>query len=371
MNNIIDILPYEEQIPLRLRAIYEKYGYKKYGMSNFEPYDLYRENRNFIKSGGILTFTGGGGRLMALRPDVTTSIVKHVGANTETEKLYYTENVFRMRHKTGEFEEIRQMGLEYIGGGTAYPEAEVVFLAMESLKTLGTDFRLNISHMGLLEGMLEYTGLGAEASGHVKTALKHKNINDIILIARQAGIEGEKLDRLRTFALVSGEFSSCLDSINALAANDTMREAVSQLWGLYKTLCILTDTGKMQFDISVINDIDYYNGTVFRGYIREAAGAVLSGGRYDNMMRRFGKPQPALGFALYLGELDRALHSGRKYDVDILLLHGDYPQDDIALEVKRLISQGYSVYSCERDDGSLRYKRLMKMGEGGAPYEYD
>ena len=365
--NLIDILPYEEQIPLRLRAIYESYGYKKYGMSNFEPYDLYRENRNFIKGGGIITFTAANGSLMALRPDVTTSIVKHAaGDKTGVRKLYYIENVFRMRHKTGEFNEIRQMGLEYIGGDSGYSEAEVVFLALKSLNAFDADYRLNISHMGLVEGMLEYLGADAAAVPQIKNAVKQKNIHELASLARQSGAGEEKINALGSIMSVSGDFCAALKKISDMAVNDTMREAAACLSRLYETVGLFIDAGSLKFDLSVINDMDYYNGTVFRGYVREASGAVLSGGRYDNMMRRFGDSRSALGFALYLGELDRAFHSGREYDVDVLLLQNGLPPSAVAAAVKKLSDEALSVCVGSDKNGGVRARRTMIMTEKGA-----
>ena len=89
-------LPKDEQVPLLLRGLFEQRGYRRYRMSNFEAYDLYRENKNFLESEGIITFTDASGRLMALKPDVTMSIVKHTKPDAVSSKLYYVENVFRL-----------------------------------------------------------------------------------------------------------------------------------------------------------------------------------------------------------------------------------------------------------------------------------
>ena len=80
-------LPKDEQVPLLLRGLFEQRGYRRYRMSNFEAYDLYRENKNFLESEGIITFTDASGRLMALKPDVTMSIVKHTKPDAVSSKL--------------------------------------------------------------------------------------------------------------------------------------------------------------------------------------------------------------------------------------------------------------------------------------------
>lgn len=365
MRNLIDTLPYAEQIPLKLRAIFEQYGYKKYIMSNFEPYDLYWENRNFIQSEGIITFTAANGRLMALRPDVTTSIIKHAAMDDQPEKLYYIENVFRTDHQTKDYKEIRQMGLEYIGGEQGYAEAEVVFLALQSLQTLGTEYRLNLNHMGLIEGVLEYVGADEAVSARIKTAIKQKNSHDIAMIARDAGVCEEKIHFLCAFVSVCGAFPDVLIALKEFAVNAKMGTAIAELQSLVRAVGAFAPSPNMQFDSSVINDMDYYNGTVFRGYIKEAPSSVLSGGRYDNMMKRFGKEQCALGFALYLGELDRAFYASPEYDADVYLYQNGFASEDVAAAVKSLTEKGLRVYAGAQKNPPVAVKSVYEMTGAG------
>lgn len=118
----------DEAAILGFRALYHSYGYKRYKMSKFEEYDLYVTNKSFLASGNIVTFPGVGGRLMALRPDVTLSIVKNAATSAGgLEKLYYNETVYRP--EGGELKEITQVGLECIGCLDRYAMGEVVLLA--------------------------------------------------------------------------------------------------------------------------------------------------------------------------------------------------------------------------------------------------
>ena len=110
------LLKKEEQVIFSLRALFEQYGYKKFKMSKFEEYDFYADNRSFLSSETILAFTGLDGKLLALKPDVTLSIVKNTkGSRDAAERVYYNENVYRARKGAGEYKEIMQVGLEYIG----------------------------------------------------------------------------------------------------------------------------------------------------------------------------------------------------------------------------------------------------------------
>jgi ATP phosphoribosyltransferase regulatory subunit len=141
-------LSWEERAPLKLRALFERYGYKKYSMVKFESYDFYRENMSFLKSDTVITFTDANGRLMALKPDVTMSIVKNIPEKALSQKLYYIENVFRMAPGSRECSEVSQIGLEISAGGSIR-RSRTVLLAIKSLRTLNESYLLNISHMGM------------------------------------------------------------------------------------------------------------------------------------------------------------------------------------------------------------------------------
>lgn len=147
------LLKKEERVSFSLRALFEQYGYRKFKMSKFEEYDFYAENRSFLHSEAILTFTGLDGKLLALKPDVTLSIVKNTKGSRDTaERVYYNENVYRARKGAGEYKEIMQVGLEYIGEVDAYATLEVLLLAQKSLKAISDAYILDVSHMGFVAG---------------------------------------------------------------------------------------------------------------------------------------------------------------------------------------------------------------------------
>lgn len=359
-------LPRAERLTLALRTLYERRGYRRYRMSNFESYDIYRENKNFLENEGIVTFSDASGRLMALKPDVTMSIVKNTKPDAVSEKLYYIENVFRTAG-SGECREISQMGLESIGGADGYAQAEVVALAAQSLEAVGGQSVLSVSHMGFVTGLMDEVGLPEEARGAVLAALRGKNGHGLCALAKAAGCGAAESERLARLAALAGPPEAALAQARALAGGDAaMGQALDELEALCATLCAMGDGKGLQLDFSVIQDIDYYNGLVFRGYVRGVPRAVLSGGRYDNLMHRLGKPQAALGFALYLGELERALRAPLAYDVDVLLLYGPgQSARQVALAVRALSSGGASVRAERVRPAGLRAQRVLRLSDDG------
>ena len=121
------VLKYEEKAVFGLRALYRKYGYTQYKMSKFEEYELYVRNKDFLVSDNVITFTDTNGRLMALKPDVTLSIIKN-GSDVDgvVQKVYYNENVYRVSESTHQYKEIMQAGLECIGDIDLYDISEVI-----------------------------------------------------------------------------------------------------------------------------------------------------------------------------------------------------------------------------------------------------
>ncbi|HPE95795.1 MAG TPA: ATP phosphoribosyltransferase regulatory subunit [Bacillota bacterium] len=367
MDNFIEnLLPGEELVTLQLRSLYEKHGYAKYTASKFEPYEIYAENRNFLGDTGMITFTDRSGRLMALKPDITTGMIKNTAPDARARKLYYCENVFRADRATGEFNEIRQTGLEYIGGDGSYAECEVVYLALESLDAISKDNILAISHMGYIMPLAEHYGLDTRSRTALLEAIKQKSASGAYSAAADAGIPDSDAKHIAKIAVLSGSYKDTCKSLRALSLNEAMRCAADETEMLCRALegfgC---RENRINIDMSVINDFAYYNGLVFRGYIRSIARSVLSGGRYDAMMRRLGKPQPAIGFALYLGELDRFLHREKKYDADVLLIYENAPAYDVACEVRRLTGEGMSVIAFPDADPAVKAKLTVRLDGKG------
>ncbi len=300
----LSILQPKERTQLALRALYEKAGCKKYHMGRFEEYGLYQENRSFLSSEQVITFTDLDGRLLALKPDVTLSIAKTARpAKGETLQYYYTENVYRPSAESRTFREIGQMGLEYIGDVGEAGVEQVLRLALESLAAAGPDFILEVSHMGYLTALLDAAGVSASARGGVLDKLRHKNAHELRAAALAAGAGAAGADKLAALLTLSGEYGPTLARAQALAENAEMAAAAAQLAALEKA--VAPWGGRVRLDLSLAGDMEYYNGLVFQGYLAGVPRPLLKGGRYDLLMQKFTPGAQAIGFALYLDEMDR------------------------------------------------------------------
>ena len=347
-----------------LCALYGGAGYRKYRMRKFEEYSLYLENKNFLASEHVITFNGLDGKLLALKPDVTLSIVKNTTASEEAgDKLYYSESVYRLDRKSREYREIGQIGLEMLGGVDAVGTCEVCALALESLALISERSVLAVSHMGFLDEVFRSLGISDSASERLLACLGAGSAHELMRVSDELGLEREAAERLAALIAFDGDDAAKLRAARALAVTEAAERAERELETILSELSQLGYADRLHLDFSIVSDRGYYNGIVFAGYIDGVPKAVLSGGRYDRLTEKFGKRLSALGFAVYLNELSYYLRSTEEFDADYLLLYseGDAPSA-VCREAERLRAVG-SVRVSKRAPEALRFREIKRVGE--------
>lgn len=361
------VLKREEKAIFALRGLYQKFGYAQYKMSKFEEYDLYVRNKDFLVSENIITFTDTDGKLMALKPDVTLSIIK----NTKDEpglvqKLYYNENVYRVSKGTHSFKEIMQAGLECIGDIDGYSIFETVMLAAKSLETIAPDYILDISHMGIVTAVIELLGESFEQKDAVLKCIAEKNTHTILSLCEEAGVDKKAAKSVVELTKTYGKPDEVIEKLKSMGGNEKFMQALSELEKLVSLLkgCGITD--KIHIDFSVVNDMNYYNGVVFKGFVNGIPTGILSGGQYDKLLQKMGRKSGAVGFAVYLDLLERLSEPEEKYDVDTVVLydkHADFGA--LSSAVRMLTDNGKSVTALKSVPEKLRFRQLLKLNERG------
>lgn len=361
------VLRVEERAVYKMRELYRSYGYLQYKVSKFEEYDLYAKNKSFLVSDKLLTFTDTNGKLMALKPDVTLSIIKNVVANEKASyKVYYDERVYRTTSSGDGFGEIMQTGLESIGNIDAFAQSEVVMLAMKSLEGISEDYLLDISNMSFLEGLLESAGVDSAVMSDFLALIGSKNVPALKILCAKCNISAENTERICKASSMYLPIKSALDEIKPLLNGEKMQTAYDELYELYLILSSYGLTDKLYVDFSIVNDMNYYDGIIFKGFINGIYDSVLSGGRYDRLMEKLGKKMGAIGFALYLDQLERFGATDDGYDVDVLLLYGeDTPVAQVIGAVNRFKADGKTVRATNTLDKSVSYKKLYGFGKDG------
>lgn len=306
MNNLLSILSKEEYISLTLRELYSGLGYQKYRMSKFEEYDLYVKNKDFLVSENVITFTDTNGKLLALKPDVTLSIVKNSKDVDGVMKVYYDEKVYRVSKGTKSFKEISQSGLECIGKIDGEVISEVLYLAGKSLDLISKDNVLVVSNLNVISGVLDYLKVGAESKAKIIKLLGDKNLFAIKDLLKEENIKGDNYHLITSLVTVYGEAQKTLPTLDRFIVDKSTEKAVNDLKNAVNSAILKgLSSDKIIIDFSVVNDMKYYNGIAFKGFVEGIPTGILSGGQYDNLMKKMNKRYGAIGFAVYLDEVSR------------------------------------------------------------------
>ena len=289
----------DEQVYLEMQQQFEKAGYSLYKMRRFEEYSLYLENKNFLNGENVITFNDMHGKLMALKPDVTLSIVKN--ARDEDEKVYYRESVYRFDSTTFSFKEINQLGLEFIGDIKIEDAEQICYLAAECLSTIDKKSILALSHMGIIRGVIKAMDIQLDKQDEALKAIKAKNYEALAEVGKNA--DESVLKKIKELFDAPTDFEDAIKVLKEMNLNEDIDIAVSELEKIYKTARKGGRGDGVKLDFTIINDIAYYNGVIFQGFVSKVPRAILSGGRYDKLLEKFNKQTGAMGFAVSLSDL--------------------------------------------------------------------
>lgn len=357
------VLKQQERVSLALRELFRKYGYAPYKMNKFEAYDLYVQNKDFLVSEGIITFTDTDGKLLALKPDVTLSIIKNAEENA---KVFYDENVYRISGETKQYKEIRQVGLERIGNVSVYDIYETVYLAVQSLRAVSERFVLDISHLGVLSAVLTDIGTDTRFNKTFMRLLAEKNAHGIVALCEEYAVEKSDCAKLLTIVRTYGDMQTVIKTLAPICETGKAKTAFAELCTVCALLSKTDYADKIRLDFSVVHDMEYYNGFVFKGFIEGVSEGVLSGGQYDRLMERMGRNTGAIGFAVYLDLLEGFGENKSGFDIDLAIIY-DTKTDVSALAdcVEKAIKAGQRV-SALADIGNVRAKEMVDLRGGNA-----
>lgn len=281
-----------------LTALFQAQGYQEVSTPEVEYYDLFVRSGNPMPQEQLQKIVGRDGRIMVMRPDCTTPIARMAAAKfkdlTQPQRLYYDETVFRSdRQHKGSRSEIAQCGVELLGAQGGEADAQMLALAADSLDRAGLSrFHIEIGHMGFFRELTAELGLSAQETQSLQDLMENKNFAALAdhLAPYADTAAGQALGRLPY--LFGGP--EVLDQAEALFPGT---QVIPYLRAVYETLKTSGRGSSFRFDLGLVHQIDYYTGVIFRGYTQGAGDAVLSGGRYDNLLSAFGLDAPAIDFA--------------------------------------------------------------------------
>ena len=364
MRNLNAVLSRSEEIILNLRSLFESYGYSHCNVGPFEQYDFYAQNRSALPGEEVLVFTDADGRLMALKPDVTMSIVKTVQESLPgLRKLCYNESVYRIPTGGIGFRETVQTGLECIGPLDGYTVGEVLMLALKSLQAIQSSYILNLSHLGILDGLLDLALSETRDRAPILKAMGQKNIAALRSACGDSQMEEKYVQALETLLNLYGPLRDTLPQVESLAEGEKMQSALRELREIRDIMECYGLGDHLHLDFSIRGGTDYYSGLVFRGFVKQVSSPVLSGGRYDSLIDRMGKHAGGIGFAVYLDQL-----AARKKDreEEVLLLYDEQASPEKVIRAISVLKQdGLRVRADRVIPGDFRADRILKLTESG------
>ncbi len=314
-----DILPAQaaerRALEGRLRAAFERREYGEVISPSFEYYDNLAVEAGTSIQGDMVRFMGTDGRLLALRPEMTTAIARvtaqRLDPKDEPHRLYYVANVFREHpSKRGQPREFWQAGVEQIGGGTVAGDIEVVTLFIEALTVAGLkDFKVGLGRIDFLSGILGTLDIAGADEESLRGALASRSLVEYERVVLGLALEPEARDDLLALPALSGG-AGVLDRAAELAAGTEAAAVVAELRQVYAGLAEAGVAERIILDLGIVRDFDYYTGMIFEAYTPSLGAVIGGGGRYDDLLAEFGYQAPAAGFAVGLERLERALAAG-------------------------------------------------------------
>ncbi|MCR4955170.1 MAG: ATP phosphoribosyltransferase regulatory subunit [Lachnospiraceae bacterium] len=342
-----------------LMTMYNAYGFKNFKVNRFEEYDVYVENKDFFADKGVITFMDTDGKLLALKPDVTLSILKNVKDNSgEIEKYCYCESVFRVSARSRRFEEMTQIGVESIGPLFDYHIAEVLLQAVNTLRNISKESELAVSNLEVIALAFQVAGIPREIQPRITALMGAKNLHELQSLCEKEGVSEEGMVLLKELMLLSGSIRQVCKRLQMLLGSFDENGCIETMENILKPL----ENENIRLDFTVVSNMKYYNGFVFLGYIKGIPDAVLFGGQYDRLLQQMKKGCKGMGFALDVELLLAYLEEDTKEDMDVVLLYEDGVSIARLMETaKEIVKEGRSVLVEKELRPSLCYNEVIKL----------
>lgn len=358
----------------KLTRLFRTRGYGEILTPEVEFYDSFVTGGCAIPQESMLKVIDRSGKICVMRPECTIPIARVAATKLKDrplpQRFYYNQNVYRSSPgNKGDLGERAQCGVELIGAKGLKADLELFATAVDAMRCCGLEhFRIEIGHAGIYRALAAEMELDEEASERIRSLVEEKNF------AALGSALADYADRpacaaLNKLAYLFGGVE-VLDELEMLGFGDV--ELIGYLRSLWELLEQAGYGGHIMLDLGLVHQIDYYTGVVFRGYAEGAGRAVLSGGRYDNLLGAFGRPAQAIGFAVDVDAVCRCLPRVEYTRPDTLIYYSAGKLAD-ALCAQARMTQGASELSCwetvedtisqAREQGMSRVLIVDEQGE--------
>lgn len=295
-----------------LKATIQGFGYEPIQTPTFEFFDVFSKEIGTTPSKELYKFFDKEGNTLVLRPDFTPSIARCAAKYFMEEKqpirFCYSGNTFtNTSNLQGKLKEVTQMGAELINDSSVEADAEMISLVITLLKMAGlTRFQVSIGQVEYFKGLCQEAGLDEETEYELREYISGKNYFAVQELLNQKKVKEPYSGVLLKVADLFGDMHSLSEARN-LVSNERSLQAVKRLEAIYEVLKLYGVEEYVSFDLGMLSRYNYYTGVIFKAYTYGLGDAVVKGGRYDNLLQKFGKEAPAIGFMVVIDDLMEAL----------------------------------------------------------------
>lgn len=331
----------KRKVMSELHHVLELYSYRDIQTPTFEYFDIFSKEKGSAPSNEMFKFFDRDNNTLVLRPDITPSIARCVAKYYETEdlpiRLCYEGNTFtnKISHQ-GKLCEVTQVGGELVNDDSSAADAEILATVVDCIQASGLEeFQVEVGEVDFFKGVVEEAGLSVEEENHIRAYIQNKNFFGLQEYVKQLDISEHLKQVLVSFEHLFGGVDM-LEQAQKLVQNRRSLEALDRLQKVYQALAFYHCEEHISFDLSMLSDFKYYTGILFKGYTYGTGAAIVRGGRYNALLRQYGKEAPAIGFAFVIDELMNAI-SRQKIEVvieeqDIVILYQrDFQQKAVEL----------------------------------------
>ena len=342
----------KHHLQTEIRKVFDSYGYEEIETPSFEYFEVFSREVGTIPSKDLYKFFDREGNTLVLRPDFTPSVSRACATYFNPEHqvitLSYTGNTFINNSSyQGRLKETTQMGVERIGDDSAEADAELLAMTVECLLKAGLkEFQVSVGQVDYFKSLLQDANLDIEEEENLRSLISQKNYFGVEDLVRSQNIP-ESLEK--AFLELPHLFGSSeiLQKARSLTDNICAIKAVERLEEIYEILKIYGYEKYVSFDFGMLSKFQYYTGIILQAYTYGTGEPVVKGGRYNNLLKHFGKPAASIGFGITVDNLLMALSRQKislpEKKAPVILTYTEANRREAILEAQKLRSEGTAV----------------------------
>ena len=302
----------KQKLQEKLHRVFHQYGFEDIETPTFEYFEVFSKEVGTIPSRELYKFFDREGNTLVLRPDFTPSVSRACATYFNPEKevvsLCYTGNTFINNSSfRGRLKETTQMGVERMGDDSPEADAEILAMTVECLLATGlTEFQVSVGQVDYYKAIFAQTGMSQEEEEELRELISQKNYFGVEELVKNKNMDKSLARVLSQLPQMFGS-TEVLEKAKSLTDNPQALEAVARLEEIYELLKVYGYEKYVTFDFAMLSKYHYYTGIIFQAYTYGTGEALIKGGRYNQLMKHFGKPAASIGFAIVVDNLLMAL----------------------------------------------------------------